>query len=174
MRKPGKSAANDPFTGYRDRLQNYLRARLDCEADAQELAQEAYLRVLRISTKQLIRHPQAYLYRIAINLVHELYANRLPQQQIVGENSLADIEDPGPLLEEVTERNRQLQQVERALSELPPKCRAVVTLRSRQGMTNKEVADQLGLSVHMVKKYMSKGVAHCRKRLRRFREEEGR
>lgn len=173
MRKPGKPQTGDPFTEHRDRLQNYLCARLDCEADAQELAQEAYLRVLRISDKQLIRHPQAYLYRIAINLVHELYANKVPQQQPIGESGLADIEDPGPLPDEVTERSRQLQQVERALSELPPKCRAVVTMRCRQGMTNKEVAAELGLSVHMVKKYMTKGIAHCRKRLRRFREDEG-
>lgn len=173
MRKLGRNQIVDLFTDHRDRLQSYLRARLESEADAQELAQEAYLRVLRINNKQLIRHPQTYLYRIAMNLVHELYADRLPPHQRLGETALADVEDPGPSAEEVAERRRQLQQVERALSELSPKCRAVVTLRSRHGMTNKEVAAQIGVSVEMVKKYMAKGVAHCRKRLRRYRDEEG-
>ncbi len=172
MRKLGRNQLADLFTDHRDRLQSYLRTRLDSEADAQELAQEAYLRVLRINNKQLIRHPQTYLYRIAINLVHELYAHRLPPQQRLGETAVAELEDPGPSTEETAERRRQLQQVDRALSELSPKCRAVVTMRSRQGMSNKEVAERLGVSVGMVKKYMTKGVAHCRKRLRRFRDEE--
>ena len=68
--------------------------------------------------------------------------------------------------EQCLERRRQLQQIEQALSELPPKCRAVVTLRGRQGMTSLEVAERLGISTNTVKKYMTKGVAHCRKRIR--------
>ena len=56
------------FTDHRDRLQQYLRARLTSADDAAELAQEAYLRMLRVKRADLIRHPQAYLFRIANNL----------------------------------------------------------------------------------------------------------
>jgi len=161
------------FTKHRSRLQQYLYSRLNNEADAQELAQEAYLRLLRISEKKLIRHPQSYLYRIATNLVYELYAVNLPANQRLGEATLEELEDPMVPLEETVERRRHLQRVDKALSELSPKCQAVVNMRSRQGMTNKEIATKLDISVEMVKKYMANGVAHCRKRLRRFNYDKG-
>jgi RNA polymerase sigma-70 factor (ECF subfamily) len=46
------------FADHRDRLQQYLRSRLANEDDAAELAQEAYLRLLRVKRADLIRHPE--------------------------------------------------------------------------------------------------------------------
>ena len=40
-------------------------------ADARDLAHEAYVRLLRVKRKDLIRDPQAYLYRIAVNILYE-------------------------------------------------------------------------------------------------------
>ena len=166
MQKTGKQHLDGLFTEHRERLHLYLRSRLANDADAQELAQEAYLRLLRISQTELIKHPQAYLYRIASNLINDLYGRQLTPEQQVGEEVLDNLESSELSPEQCLERSRQLQQIEQALSELPPKCRAVVTLRGRQGMTSLEVAERLGISTNTVKKYMSKGVAHCRKRMR--------
>jgi|APSaa5957512535_1039671.scaffolds.fasta_scaffold244328_1 DNA-directed RNA polymerase specialized sigma24 family protein len=61
MQKIGKEQVVGLFTEHRERLHRYLRSRLANDADAQELAQEAFLRLLRISRTELIKHPQAYL-----------------------------------------------------------------------------------------------------------------
>ena len=166
MQKIGKQQVVGLLTEHRERLPRYLRSRLSNDADAQELAQEAYLRLLRISRTELIRHPQAYLYRIASNLVNELYSKQLAGERQAGEAVLNELESPDPSPEQRVEQHQQLQLVEQALSELPPKCRAVVVLRTRHGMTGPEVAERLGISVSMVKKYMTKGLGHCRKRIR--------
>ena len=42
--------------------------------DAQDIAQEAYLRLIRIRKKSIISHPKAYLFQIAANLINEHYA----------------------------------------------------------------------------------------------------
>lgn len=177
MRKPGNNCSEENniaelLFDNRDRLHRYLRARLKSDADAQELSQEAYLRLLRVSRKKLIKHPQTYLFRIAANLVYELYNAILPVEKRADEKELMGLEASDPAPDEMLARQRQLQQVEAALRELPPKCRAVVTMRSRQGMTSREVAARLGVSTEMVKKYMATGIAHCRKRLSRYREEQ--
>lgn len=149
-----------------DRLFRYVRSRLANDADAQELTQEAYLRLIRISRKELIKHPQAYLYRIASNLVSELFGKELSPAQREDEKALDEMSTSDVSVEESAERTRRLQKLDKALNELPPKCKAVLILRTHKGMTSKETAECLGISVSMVKKYMSKGIAHCRKRMR--------
>lgn len=52
-------------------LLRFLVTRLPHRADAEDLAQEAFLRLLRVPHSDLIRQPDAYLFRIAANLVLE-------------------------------------------------------------------------------------------------------
>ena len=54
-------------------LVRFLSLRLPNQDDARDLAQEAYLRMLRLNDDHYIRHPEAYLFRIASNLVHEYW-----------------------------------------------------------------------------------------------------
>lgn len=52
-----------------------------------------------------------------------------------------------------------------AVAELSPKCREALYLRWRKGYRVDEIAQAMGLSRGMVKKYLARGLAHCRKRL---------
>ena len=52
-------------------LQSFFRRRIRSKADAADLAQEVYLRMLRISDQEAIRNPVLYLYTVANNLVKE-------------------------------------------------------------------------------------------------------
>lgn len=153
------------FAGHRDRLEVFLRARLSNPEDAAELAQEAYLRMLRVKRADFIRHPQAYLYRIALNLVHELHtAKRVSFDPDIEVDQL-ESPDPSPFDLAVLDGRRQM--VERALEELAPKCRTALLLRLHEGLTQEEIATRMNLSRQMVQKYLAAGLAQCRKRLRR-------
>src|SRR6516162_6451894 len=59
-------------------LQAYLYRRLKSKSDAPDLAQEVYVRMLRVSNPEAIRNPQFYLYTVASNLVkeHALFERR--------------------------------------------------------------------------------------------------
>ena len=162
-----KSLIGRLFAEHRSRLQQYLRKRLSNDADAQELAQEAYLRLLRVKKIDLIRHPEAYLYRIARNLVHELYSGT-PKPEGRAIDELAEDEAmvvQSASLEEATDNRRRLERIEKLLTEVSPKCRAVLLLYWRDGMTQQEIASELGMSRSMAQKYIAQGLAYCQKQL---------
>ena len=165
-----QAKAANLFADHHDRLEAYLRKRLANQNDAAELAQEAYLRILRVKRSDLIRDPAAYLYRVARNLVHELYAGP-------GPNDFADIDvdqlqsgDPSPFDEALHTRHREL--LERAMEELSPKCQAALLLRWHEDLSQAEIAERIHVSRQMVQKYLASGIAHCRKRLRKAAKQE--
>lgn len=52
-------------------LQAFFRRRIRAKADAQDLAQEVYVRMLRVRDQDAIRNPVLYLYTVANNLAKE-------------------------------------------------------------------------------------------------------
>jgi RNA polymerase sigma factor (sigma-70 family) len=146
-------------------LRRYLSLRIDNRAEIDDIAQEIYLRLLRIERTDLIRSPEALLFRIASNAVYEwhlLARNRLPH----GPSELDALEanDAEPTAD--VWRAEVTNALQAALARLSPKCRAVVVLHRREQLTYAEVGVTLGISIAMVKKYLSQGVALCREHLR--------
>ena len=140
-------------------LLRFLRARLSSPADAEDLAQEVYLRLLRVKDTSQIRNRRAYVLRVAANIVMEwrmLCRNRLthtpdPLDYMAGEN---DTEHQAWLAQ-------QTKELEAALDSLTPKCRAVLIMHRRDRYTMKEIGQRMGISVSMVKKYLVKGLSVC-------------
>lgn len=151
-----------------ERVERFLRSKLGNPADAQDLAQEAYLRLLRVNNAHLIEDPVAYLFRIARNLIGELYTKLPPASE-----SLDDLElvDQHADVEALVESEQQMDRLDEVLSHLNPKCRAALILQRRDGLTVDEIAAELNLSRGMVKKHLAQGLARCRARLRRFHED---
>src|ERR1700758_2728681 len=59
------------FAEHRRALQAYFYRRIRTKSDAPDLAQEVYVRMLRVNDLEAIRKPQLYLYTVASNLVKE-------------------------------------------------------------------------------------------------------
>src|SRR5262249_57191209 len=72
-------------------LVRFIARRLRSVADARDLAHEAYVRLLRVKRKDLIRDPQAYLYRIAANILYEFELKR--KADAVGLSRCAEYQD---------------------------------------------------------------------------------
>lgn len=154
------------FDKHRTRLYRYLRRRLANEDDARELAQETFLRLLRVARTDLLADPQAYLYRVARNLVYEQTAKALPAERWVDESELQALVDPRGPPELEAERTALSERVENIIAELPPRNRAIVMLFCHEGLSQSEIAARVGLSKSMVQKCLAQGMTHCRKRLR--------
>jgi RNA polymerase sigma-70 factor (ECF subfamily) len=144
-------------------LHRFLMRRLRSAQQAQDLAQEAYLRLLRVEHAELIRQPRAYLYRIAVNLVTEFRLRVRRDPVTYDSETLEDIaEKIGEAPSDEGERVADAEQIELLLEQLPPLYRAIFVLRKRDGLSYPEIAQQLGISVHTVKKYLARAVAKCR------------
>jgi RNA polymerase sigma-70 factor (ECF subfamily) len=146
-------------------LKRYLCQRVGNRAEVEDLSQEIYLRLLRIERKDLIRSPEALLFRLASNAVYEwrlLARNRLPHSPTeLDELEALECEPSADIW-----RAELAHALTAALANLSPKCRAAVVLHRREQLTYSEVGLQLGISVAMVKKHLSQGLAFCREHLR--------
>jgi RNA polymerase sigma-70 factor (ECF subfamily) len=170
MTDPKKGLVERLFAEHGRALQAFFYRRIRTKSDAPDLAQEVYVRMLRVSDIAAIRNPELYLYTVASNLVKEhavldhrracsVGLDEATMQQQLGELPAFD----GQL--DTTQRVTRLRTV---LAQLPPKCRAAVVLYYRHDLSYQEIADRLGVSSHMVKKYLAQALSHCRRRMARL------
>jgi RNA polymerase sigma factor (sigma-70 family) len=168
--EPKPSLVERLFAEQRGALKTFFLRRIRSKADAADLAQEVYLRMLRISDQDAIRNPVHYLYTVANNLVKE--HSVLDRRQL---NSIDIDEAPAhEQLETLPEYDGDLDARQRVarlgvvLKQLSPKCRAAVELRFTQGLSFREIAVHLEVSTQMAKKYVAQGLSHCRRRMARL------
>lgn len=146
-------------------LQGFLRRRVANTWDIQDLGQEVYVRMLRIDEKEaeVIADPRAYLFTVASNLVKErALLQRRHALDVNIEQVLPGLEAPQGSAEDEAEREFRRRRLARALDHLPPRCKAVLLMQHRDGMTYEEIAKQFGVSTHMVKKYVVRALMLCR------------
>lgn len=129
-------------------------------AEVQDMAQEVYLRLLRVDTLDLVRNPRAYLYRVAVNVAGEwrLRARQRKPHSSQQLDELVSVEQ----LERTLEESQTGEAVRRALAKLPPTWRQVLVLHCRDDMTYEQIAEHLGVTRRMVKRYVAKGYAEMR------------
>ena len=149
-------------------LRRYLARRLrHAAADAPDLCQEVFLRLLRIPTHESIRNPQAYLYTIAGHLVQQYALRRAITAQPVDPADLAlELEssyhsDPAEdaLLEQ------RFEQLGKGLEQHSQRAYATLILYRCEGLTLEEIGKRLGVSRPMARKYLIKAMTYCQQRL---------
>lgn len=143
-------------------LKRYLRSLLKSHEDIEDIAQEAFARVLEAGSHGAIEYPKAYLYRTA----HNLALNSLSRKSSQLVDAIEDLADPGVLvesgsLEELVAAQRRFEQFCRAAAQLPDQCRRVLILRKVYGLSQQEVAVRLNISISTVEKHLAKGLLRC-------------
>jgi RNA polymerase sigma factor (sigma-70 family) len=170
MAESGKAFMERLFA-HRGALQAFFYRRLRTKADAVDLVQEVYLRMLRVSDTDAIRNPEAYLFTVARNLLQENAAldRRLAKGVAFEEDdaTLPSAEVPG--FEAAVDGARRAERLRTVLSELSPKCFTAVILQYRHEFSYQEIAERLEVSPRMVKKYLTQALSHCRRRMARLR-----
>lgn len=149
-------------------LSRFLKSRLSDVTDAQDIMQELYLAVLRVPYLQAIHHPKAYLYTIAANLAHQHRERKKAQPMHVTLDEVPIEVHTAQPPHEVTVPEAECALAERAarlaqcLAELSPKIQAAILWHYRDGYTCDEIGEKLSVARHRVKKYLVKGLTHCR------------
>jgi RNA polymerase sigma factor (sigma-70 family) len=156
---------------YGRQLRRYLTSRLRRAGDAPDLAQEVYLRLLRIERHELIRNPEAYVLTIANNLLHEHALRQAAAPPITDiDAAFAELQASEPDPADQADAQQRIRELERALERLSPKAQAALLLHRRDGYSLEEIGARLGVSRAMAKKYLAKSLAHCRMWLGHERE----
>jgi RNA polymerase sigma-70 factor (ECF subfamily) len=144
-------------------LRCWLQGRFPVIRDVDDLVQEAFTRILKAYESGPIVNPRAFLFvvarNIALNHIRHLQYERPDGAREVDALSIIDQVNTPP---EDLVQNEEIQCLVRAIQSLPKKCRQVMTLRKIYGLSQKEVARRLGISVNTVENQSAIGLHKCR------------
>ncbi len=150
-------------------LKRYLRRFIRSREAADDLAQEAFLRAFAAESKNAIEAPKAFLFKISKNLA----LNELARQSAMTIEPLGDLagqavlEDSNQVLaDDVVDSRERVRLLARAIAALPPQCAKVFILRKMQGLSQKEIAARLNISVRTVENHVAVGLSRCRAYMR--------
>ena len=129
---------------------------------AEDVVQETYVRVAPYQAAGVIRHPRAFLLRVASNITRDHL--RLEKRRLAASGAAVPAE---PLVAEGHQGAEQMAalQLKEIILSLPAPYRDVLVLSRFGGLTYEEIAHHCGLSVKTVEWRMKKALAFCAARL---------
>ena len=163
------------------RLRNFIRRRVPDPLDAEDILQEVFYRLVEANRLLMpIEHVTGWLFRVARNRITDLFRKKEPEnfseiEPVDEGNELLQFEDllPSPDAgpEAIYARRVLLDEMERALDELPQEQRAVFVAHEFEGRSFKELSAATGESVNTLLSRKRYAVLHLRERLRRGYDE---
>ncbi len=130
---------------------------LDDAQSAEDIVEDAFIKAWQlIEEGKEIADFKAYMYRMVRNACISHIRNR---KEMVGLEFVPEAD------EEAVDTSERDARIWKAIDELPEKCREIFLLSKRDGLSNEEIADQLGISIKTVKNQMTKAFARLRETL---------
>jgi RNA polymerase sigma factor (sigma-70 family) len=149
------------FKEHNRTLVSFLHARLHCEQEARDVAQEAYVRLLQLDSHGAISFLRSYLFRIAENLavdrLRERRSRKAPQALALFE-SLVDERSP----DREAMAAEELKVVREALLKMPERHRQAFVWHVFGGQSTVDIAAKLNMTDRMIRNYVAQGLALCR------------
>ncbi|MDR2214163.1 MAG: sigma-70 family RNA polymerase sigma factor [Pseudomonadales bacterium] len=158
---PGNSLVSwlGEFLTYRPLLFKII-GRIVRPDDIEDIVQETFVHSYAAARKQKIHNPRAFMVTTARNIAfnHLKSADKKLKCSIedVAEEELAT---PEHLVEDDCQSAERFLVFCRAVAQLPVQCRRVFILKKVYGLSQKEIADYLGISPSTVENHISKGMA---------------
>lgn len=158
---PTQAAIHSFYSEHHGWLRQLLRRRLGNAADAADLAHDAFLRLLaRPREFDSPAGARAYLSTVARGLCVDLWRRREIEQAWL--QALAAQPDAvEPSAEQRALIFEALLEIDTMLRRLPANVADAFIMAMAYGMTDKEIAAELGVSDRMVRKYMTRAMLHC-------------
>ena len=162
-------------------LRNFIRRRVASDADADDLLQDVFFELVRAHRLLMpIDFVTGWLYRVARNRITDLFRKKRPEAfadavhededgEMLGIEEFLPSPDAGPEAEYL--RRVLLDELQRAIAELPPEQRGVFVAHELEGRSFKELAAESGVSVNTLLSRKRYAVLHLRERLRAIHDE---
>ncbi|HDS1820188.1 TPA: sigma-70 family RNA polymerase sigma factor [Pseudomonas putida] len=159
---PRHHAIDQLYSHHHSWLQSWLRRRLGSAADAADLAQDTFMRLLCSATGEPLNctTPRAYLATIANRLALNFYRRRSLEQAYL--DALAQTPEAlAPSLEQQALVLEALDEIDQVLALLPAKTRQAYLMAQLEGYTQEEIASRLNLSVRTVQRHLARAFEEC-------------
>ncbi len=142
------------------RLFRFFLKRTFLHDTAKELTQQCFIRLWQYRHTLSDQHPlEKQIFIIARSLLINHIKQEVTQKKLKMAAGKAFVEAIAPLGEELTDKTMR---VNAAIETLPPVRRRVIILKTFHGFSNKEIAQQLKISVKTVEDHVTKAFRHIR------------
>lgn len=164
-RKPGP--LEKAYQLYRMELRRFFARRSRDPHAVDDLMQSMYLSLSKARPAEAVRNPRTYLFGIAWHLLHD--ENRRVEKErrrsvgcdFAEFDAYADRSNR-LWVEDDASSDQQRAELERVLKQLPVACQVAVLRQYRDNWSYAEIARELGVTPHAVKKYMVRALNHFR------------
>ncbi len=148
-------------------VRSWLKPRVRAAEDVDDIIQEAYARMADITAFEQIERPGAFFMQTVRNLLIDFIRREkiVPIIAVGGADDLPlcrDDMDP----ERIAAARRDLTHIMSLVDMLPERCRTIFRMRKIEGLSQKEIAARLGVSVSIVENDAVKGLAQIMKAMR--------
>jgi RNA polymerase sigma factor (sigma-70 family) len=149
-------------------LRSYVRRTFPSIRDVDDVVQESYLRAWRRHLVLPIASAGSFLFAVARHVaIDTLRRRRRSPIEATADPAAVDATDPSAGASDAVCSMEELDLLADAISSLPPRCRQIVILRKLHGLSQKEIAAQMGISERTVEVQGSKGLDRCEAYLRK-------
>lgn len=138
-----------------ERLRRFVRSRVASRQDAEDVIQDAYVRVLRYSAEHAVESEERLLFSAARNLAIDSRRRRKVRERNVADCAVLAAED-SPASDEVVDARQRLMHVEAAIALLPARCREIFLMHRIEGMSYSQIARSVAISVSAVEKHIAR------------------
>jgi len=145
-------------------IKKYLYRFFSRSQDVEDIAHEAFIKVFATELRGPVLNPKALLFRAAKHSA----LSELAKKSNTSTSYMEETEDKAVLMdmdglgaEQIYDSRRKLAILSMAVSQLPPVCRKVFILRKIEGLSMKDVATKLGISVSTAEKHAAQGLIKC-------------
>lgn len=143
-------------------LRGWLRGKFPALTDPDNVVQESLARVWKAQEEGPVQSPKALLFTTARHLaLDELRRRQIVTFEPVAEIAELPVFEDAPTAADRAARNQELEILTQAIQSLPDRCRQVLTLRKIYGLSQKDIAAQLGIAEHTVEAQVANGMRKC-------------
>jgi len=157
---PASQSVEGLYLVHRRWLTEWLRSRLGCPDTAADLAQDTFIRLLTAREIAPIREPRAFLTTVAKRVLFNHYRRQDLERAYL--EALSQM--PKPLAPSEEHRAIILQtllELDALLDGLPVLVKRAFLLAQVDGLGYQDIADELGISLATVKRYLHKAAMRC-------------
>jgi RNA polymerase sigma factor (sigma-70 family) len=156
------------FAENRAALVDYAARIVGGRESAEDVVQEAWLRLDTVVGTGRLEHPLGYLYRVVRNAAFDRVRRAsLETRHFDTDWAAESVAEDRPTPEDELQHRQELAIVMQALQELPTRTRIAVELHRFRNCKLKEIAEHLGISVALAHALVYDGLDHCRRRVLR-------
>jgi RNA polymerase sigma factor (sigma-70 family) len=155
------------FLRFQHALLRYLRDLLSRREDAEDVAQETYLKLMNAGGLERSEvRVRAFMFKVATNLAYDRFRQRRTRGR-QDDSELVALPDEAPPADRVVALEQGISIVERTLLGLPARCRQVFLLRVSHEWSYEAIAERLQISKRTVEREMQQALEACERNLKR-------